>query len=67
MKKPSKKKSLASSWEGPYLFVRYMDGHRFLQQDEGGRVCVMKGKNENCRTDLDEICNYSTLHLFCED
>jgi hypothetical protein len=46
MKKLGKKKSLASSWEGPYLFVRYLDGHGFLEQDEGRKVYVVKGKNE---------------------
>jgi hypothetical protein len=46
MKKPCKKKSLASNWEEPYLFVRYLDGHGFLEQDEGAKVCVMKVKNE---------------------
>jgi hypothetical protein len=46
MKKLCKKKSFASSWEGPYLFVKYLDGHGFLEQDEGWRVGVVKGKNE---------------------
>jgi uncharacterized protein YjhX (UPF0386 family) len=46
MKKPSKKKSVASCWEGPYLIIRYLDGHGFLEQDEGGKICVVKGKNE---------------------
>ncbi len=41
-----KKKSLASSWEGPLMFVRYLDGHGFLEQDEGKRVCVVKGKDD---------------------
>jgi hypothetical protein len=30
MKKLNKNKSLASSWEGPFIFVRYLDGHGFL-------------------------------------
>jgi hypothetical protein len=46
MKKPGKKKLIASGWEGPYLFIRYLDGHGFLDQDEGGKICVVKGKNE---------------------
>lgn len=46
MKKLGKKKSLASSWEHPFMFVRYLDGHGFLEQDEGGRVCVVKGKDD---------------------
>jgi hypothetical protein len=67
MNKLGKKKSLASSWEGPYLFVRYLDGHGFLEQDEGRRVCVVRARMKNCGTNLNEICKYSTLHLFCED
>ncbi len=27
MKKPSKKKSLASSWKEPFMFVKYLDGN----------------------------------------
>jgi len=46
MKKLRKKKSLASSWEGPFLFVNYLDGNRFMDHDEGGRICVIKGKND---------------------
>lgn len=46
MKKPGKKKSIASSWEGPYLFIRYLDADGFLDQDEGGKICVVKSKNE---------------------
>lgn len=42
MKKPGKKKSLASSWEGPFFFVKYFDGNAFLDQDEGGKNCVIK-------------------------
>jgi hypothetical protein len=29
MKKPRKKKSLASSWEGPFLFMKYLDNKGF--------------------------------------
>ncbi len=28
------------------MFVRHINGHGFLEQDEGRRVCVVKGKNE---------------------
>jgi hypothetical protein len=42
MKKPRKKKSLISSWEGPFFFVNYLDGKGFLEQDEG-HICVIKG------------------------
>jgi hypothetical protein len=42
MKKPGKKKSLASNWEGPFFFVKYLDGNGFPDQDEGGRIYVIK-------------------------
>jgi hypothetical protein len=42
MKKLGKKKSLASSWEEPFLFVKYLDENGFMDQDEGGRICVIK-------------------------
>jgi len=46
MKKLGKKKPFTYSWEGPYTFVRHINGHGFLEQDEGRRICVVKGKNE---------------------
>ncbi len=46
MKKLGKKRSLTSSWEGPFLFMKYLDGNEFLEQDEAGRICVIKGKDE---------------------
>ncbi len=45
MKKP-RKNSLASSWEGPFLFMKYLDNNGFQEQDEGGKICVIKGKDE---------------------
>ncbi len=44
MKKPGKK-ALIGSWERPYLFVRYVDEQRGLEQDDGKRKCVIKGKD----------------------
>ncbi len=32
MKKLDKKKSLASSWEGPFMFVRSLDGNRMKEE-----------------------------------
>jgi hypothetical protein len=29
MKKPKKKKSFASSWENPFLFMKCLDGHGY--------------------------------------
>lgn len=46
MEKLGKKNSLASSWEGPFLFVKYLDGNGFMDQDEGGRIYVIKGENK---------------------
>jgi len=46
MKKLGKKKSLASSWEGPFLFMKYLDNNGFQEQDEGGKIFVLKGKDE---------------------
>jgi hypothetical protein len=43
------KKSLASSWEGPFLFMKYLDNNGFQEWDEGGRICVLKGKDEKLR------------------
>jgi hypothetical protein len=47
MKNLGKKKSLASSWEGPFLFMKYLDNNGFQEQDKGGIICVFKGKDEN--------------------
>jgi hypothetical protein len=46
MKKLKKKKTLVSSWEGPFLFMKYLDNNGFREQDEGGRICVIKSKGE---------------------
>jgi hypothetical protein len=46
MNKPRKKKSLVSNWEGSFLFMNYLDGNGFMEQDEGKRMCVIKGKEE---------------------
>jgi hypothetical protein len=46
MKKPRKKRLLTSSWEFFFLFVKYLDGNGFLEQDEGGLICFIKGKDD---------------------
>ncbi len=46
MNKLGKKKSLVSSWEGPFLFLNYLDGIEFMEQDEGERMCVVKSREE---------------------
>jgi hypothetical protein len=46
MWKLGKKKNLAGSWEGPYVFVIYKDGKGFHDQDEGGNTCIIKDLNK---------------------
>ncbi len=46
MKKPKMKKSLTSNWEIPFLFMKYVDNNGFQEQDEGGKIFVIKGKDE---------------------
>jgi len=42
MKKPSKRRALTSSWEGPYLFVRHTNEKGNLEFEEGSRVCIIQ-------------------------
>ncbi len=44
MKKPSKKKFLASNWEGPFIFVQYLNENGYMDHDEGSEINVVKGK-----------------------
>ncbi len=46
MKKLGKKKVLIGSWQGPYLFVGYVDEEVGVEQDYGRKKCVIKGKDE---------------------
>ncbi len=46
MKKIEKKKTLTSSQEGPFLCMKYLDNNGFQEQDEGGKICFMKGEDE---------------------
>jgi hypothetical protein len=46
MKKSSKKKVLIGSSERPYLFVGYVDEQVGVEQDDGRRKCIIKGKDE---------------------
>jgi hypothetical protein len=46
IKKPAKNKSLTSSWESLFMFVKYLDGNGFLEHNEGRRICMIKGKEE---------------------
>jgi hypothetical protein len=63
MGKPGKMKSLESGWEGPYLFVNYLDGKGSFKQDEGGRICVIKGGNDELWINPEETYRSITLHL----
>ncbi len=56
------KKSLASNWEGPFLFMKYLNNNGFQEQDEGGRICVIKGKDEKIWDKLEGIYMSSILH-----
>ncbi len=42
MRKPGKKRSLFSNWEGPYIFVDYKDGKGFQEQGHGSRMCILQ-------------------------
>jgi hypothetical protein len=42
MKKPGKKKTLMSNWEGPYQFVTHVDGLGNLDFEEGSRICIIQ-------------------------
>jgi hypothetical protein len=46
MKEPKKKKSLASSWEGSFFFMKYLDNNGFQEQDKGDKIYAFKGKDE---------------------
>jgi len=56
MKKPGKKRALAASWEGPYRFVRHVDGKCNYDFEEGCRLCIIQDANgmqwERSRKDL---------------
>jgi hypothetical protein len=47
MKKPRKKRALATSWEGPYLFVGHADGKGNFDFEEGCRVCTIQDADGN--------------------
>jgi hypothetical protein len=53
MNKLRKKKSLVSSWEGLVLFLNYLDGNGFMEQDEGRRMCIVKSREERL---WDRLC-----------
>ncbi len=46
MKKLGKKKLVAFNQEGPFLIMKYLDNNGFKDWDEGGRIYVIKGKDE---------------------
>ncbi len=46
MKKLGKKKSFTKSWERLYLFVGYVDEQENVGHDDGGRKCIIRGKDE---------------------
>lgn len=52
MKKHGKKKPLTSNQEGPFLFMKYLDGNGYFDQDEKGKIYVVKGKEEQLQDRL---------------
>ncbi len=45
MKKPSKKKTLTTSWEGPYQFIGHAYGKGDFDFEKGSRLCIIKNAN----------------------
>jgi len=56
MKKPGKRRALATSWEGPYQFIGHTDGKGNLDFEEGCRMCIIQDADghqwERSRRDL---------------
>jgi hypothetical protein len=56
MTKPSKKKVLTASSEGPYQFIGHVDGKGNFEFEEGNRICIIQDANghqwERSRRDL---------------
>ncbi len=56
MKKPSKRRALSASWEGPYHFVGHADGKGDFDFEEGNRICIVRDTDgwqwERSRCDL---------------
>ncbi len=56
MKKPGKRRALVASWEGPYQFVRHVDGKGNFDFEEGCRLCIVQDADgrqwEKSRKDL---------------
>jgi hypothetical protein len=42
MKKPWKKKTLTSSWEGPYQSIGHADGNGNFDFEESSKICITK-------------------------
>jgi len=47
MKKPRKKRALAASWEGLYLFIGHADGKGNFDFEEGCRICTIQDADGN--------------------
>jgi hypothetical protein len=47
IKKPIKRKALASSWEGPSRFMGYANGNRDIEFDEYNRICIIRDVDEH--------------------
>jgi hypothetical protein len=42
MNKPSKRRALTASWEGPYQFLGHADGKGNFDFEEGCRICIIQ-------------------------
>jgi hypothetical protein len=62
MKKPRKKRALATSWEGPYLFVGHADGKSNFDFEEGCRVCTIQDVMETSGIDFEGTFRSTTLN-----
>jgi hypothetical protein len=61
MKKPSKRRALSASWEGPYQFVGHVDGKGDFDFEEGCRICLSKMQMGVNGRGLEEIYRSITL------
>jgi len=67
MKKLNKNKSLASSWESPFIFVRDLDGRGFYNMMKEEGFMWLRERMRSSGRNLRGICNCSMLQLPCED
>ncbi len=62
MKKPSNNKFITSSWEGPFIFVEYLNANGYWIKMKEIRLMWWKARNNNFGTCLEKTCSCSILH-----